>query len=90
MLKLLIVLELNFMKHRHDDSGEYLYYENVILDKSLSPYIYENDTMNGFLKRLQPLVAILFDHMNIIKNLKNYGLDFQNMGNQQKALSKAN
>jgi hypothetical protein len=67
--------ELNFMKHRHDDSGEYLYYENVILDKSLSPYIYENDTMNGFLKRLQPLVAILFDHMNIIKNLKNYMVD---------------
>jgi hypothetical protein len=67
--------ELNFMKHRHDDSEDYLYYENVILDKSLSPYIYENETMNGFLKRLQPLVANLFDHMNIVKNLKNYMVD---------------
>jgi hypothetical protein len=26
--------------------------------------------MNGFLTRLQPLVALLFDQMNIIKNLK--------------------
>lgn len=67
--------ELNFMKHRHDDSSDYLYYENVILEKSLSPYIYENDTMNEYLKRLQPLVANLFDHMNVVKNFKNYMVD---------------
>jgi hypothetical protein len=64
--------ELNFMKHRHDDGGDYIQYENVILDKTLSPYMYENDLMNGFLKRLQPLVANLFDNHNIIKNFKNY------------------
>jgi hypothetical protein len=67
--------ELNFMKHRHDDADNYIYYENVILDKSLSPYMYENDLMNGFLKRLQPLVANLFDNMNIIRNFKNYMVD---------------
>ncbi len=64
--------ELNFMKHRHDDAVNYIQYENVILDKTLSPYIYENDLMNGFLKRLQPLVANIFDNYNIIKNFKNY------------------
>lgn len=67
--------ELNYMKHLHDDDTNYLFYENVILDKSLSPYMYENDTMNGFLKRMQPLVANLFDHMNIVKNFKNYMVD---------------
>jgi hypothetical protein len=67
--------ELNYMKHLHDDDDSYLYYENVVLDKSLSPYMYENDTMNGFLKRLQPLVANLFDNMNIVKNFKNYMVD---------------
>jgi hypothetical protein len=63
------------MKHRHDDSEDYLYYENVILEKSLSPYIYENNNMNEFLKRLQQLVSNLFDHMNIVKNFKNYMVD---------------
>ena len=67
--------ELNYMKHRHDDNDIYVDYEKTILDKSLSPYMYENDVMFGYLKRLQPLVSILFDHMNLIKNFKNYTVD---------------
>lgn len=67
--------ELNYMKHRHDDDSNYVDYEKNILDKSLSPYLYQNDMMNGFLKRLQPLVSIIFDHMNVIKNFKNYMVD---------------
>ena len=67
--------ELNYMKHRHDDNDVYFDYEKNILDKSLSPYMYENDVMFGYLKRLQPLVSILFDHMNLIKNFKNYTVD---------------
>lgn len=67
--------ELELMKHRHDTEDSYFDYENNILDKSLSPYIYNNDIMNGFLKRLQPLTSILFDHMNIVKNFKNYMVD---------------
>lgn len=67
--------ELNYMKHRHDDDSNYVDYEKSILDKSLSPYLYQNDMMNGFLKRLQPLVSIIFDHMNVIKNFKNYMVD---------------
>ncbi len=67
--------ELEFMKHRHDTKDSYFDYEKNILDKSLSPYIYNNDMMNGFLKRLQPLTSILFDHMNIVKNFKNYMVD---------------
>ena len=67
--------ELNYMKHRHDDDDSYFDYENNILDKSLSPYMYENDVMNGFLKRLQKLASLLFDHMNVMKNFKNYMVD---------------
>ena len=52
--------ELYYMKHRHDDNKDFIDYENSILDKMLSPYMYENDMMNSFLKRLQPLVAGLF------------------------------
>lgn len=67
--------EINYMKHRHDDNNEYVDYEKMILDKSLSPYMYENDVMNGFLKRLQTLTSIIFDQMNIMKNFKNYMVD---------------
>jgi hypothetical protein len=67
--------ELYYMKHRHDDNKDFIDYENSILDKMLSPYIYENDMMNSFLKRLQPLVAGLFDQMNIAKNFRNIMVD---------------
>lgn len=67
--------ELYFMKHRHDNDNDFVDYEKDILSKSLSPHIYENNLMNGFLTRLQPLVAVMFDQMNIIKNFKNYIVD---------------
>ncbi len=67
--------EIYYMRHRHDNDNDYVDYENMLLDKTLTPYLYQNDTMNGFLKRLQPLVGLLFDQMNIVKNLKNYIVD---------------
>lgn len=68
--------ELNYMKHRHDDDDDsYFDYEKNILDKSLSPYMYNNDVMNGFLKKLQSLLSLNFDHMNVMKNFKNYMVD---------------
>ena len=67
--------ELFYLKHSHDNDNDYVDYENMLLDKTLTPYLYQNDTMNGFLKRLQPLVGLLFDQMNIVKNFKNYIVD---------------
>lgn len=67
--------EIHFMKHRHDDNTEFVNYENKILDNSLSPYMYKNDLMHDWLKKLQPLVALLFDQMNVMKNMKNYIVD---------------
>ena len=68
--------EIHFMKHFHDENEKtYVKYDEVILDKTLSPHIYENDIMNNWLKRMQPLVSILFDQMNVMKNFKNYIVD---------------
>ena len=67
--------ELHYMKHRHDDDKDYIAYEGKILDKTLSPYLFNNDLMNSFLKKLQRPVSILFDNFNIIKNFKNYTVD---------------
>lgn len=66
--------ELHFIKHLHDDD-KYIKYDENLLDKTLSPYMFQNDLMNSFLKKMQPLVALLFDQNNIIKNFKNYMVD---------------
>jgi len=64
--------EIHHMKHLHDDMADYVPYEQMILDKTLSPHMFENPVMSTWLKKMQPLVAILFDQMNIMKNHKNY------------------
>lgn len=66
--------ELYYMKHRHDNDNDYVDYEKKLLDNTLSPYLYNNDIMNSFLKRLQRLTSILFDQFNIVKNFKNYNV----------------
>jgi hypothetical protein len=67
--------ELRYMKHFHDDNDVNFDYENDILNKSLSPYIYQNYVMTNFLDKLQPMVALLFDQINVMKNFKNYMVD---------------
>ena len=67
--------ELNIFYHRNDDiKKNYVDYEKFILDKSLSPYIY-NNIMSGFLTQLNGLVSLFFDQFNIIKNFKNFTVD---------------
>lgn len=67
--------ELLYMKHLHDTDNDFVDYEKKILSNNLSSYMYENNMMNGFLNRLQPLVAVMFDQVNIVKNFKNYIVD---------------
>lgn len=67
--------QLRFIKHRHDKIDGWFDYEKTILDKSLSPYMYKNDQMNDWLKSMQPLVSILFDQINIMRNFRNYMVD---------------
>jgi hypothetical protein len=63
------------MKHKYDDDNDFVNYENKLFDRTLSPYIYENDIMNSFLKKLQVLASVLFDQMNIAKNFRNIMVD---------------
>jgi hypothetical protein len=62
-------------KKRLDDESNWVNYEEKILDSTLSPYIYNNDIMSKWLKKMQPLVSLLFDQMNVMKNFKNYNVD---------------
>jgi hypothetical protein len=68
--------ELYHIKHLHDDdNNKYVKYDEMIFDKTLSPYIFENNVMNTWLKKMQPLASLMFDQMNIMKNFKNYMVD---------------
>ena len=67
--------EIYIVKHRHDSDKDFVDYDKSILDKTLSPFFFYNDTLDGFLNRAKRLVAILFDNGNIIKNFKNYMVD---------------
>jgi len=67
--------ELRFMKTFHDSETPNYDYEKNLLEKSLSPYIYENRIMSFFLNKLQGLLALQFDAVNVIKNWKNYMVD---------------
>jgi hypothetical protein len=67
--------ELYYIKHLHDDQNLHVEYENQILDSSLSPYLYNNDLMSKWLKKMQPLTSLLLDQMNVVKNFKNYIVD---------------
>ena len=67
--------DLYYMKHSNDSGQDYIDYENSLLNKTLSPYMFNNDIMNSFLEQLQVLVSILFDEHNVIKNFKNYIVD---------------
>ncbi len=67
--------ELYILKHKHDDDADFVDYENQLFDKTLSPYLYQNDIMNSFLKKLQKLYSIVFDQINIAKNFRNIMVD---------------
>jgi hypothetical protein len=67
--------ELHYMKHLHDDDKDYVDYEKDILNKTLTPYLFSNGLMSGFLQRIQPLLSMMFDNFNIIRNFKNYTVD---------------
>lgn len=68
--------EIIYMKHLHDDDGnKFVKYDEVIFDNTLSPHMFENNVMSTWLKEMQPLVSLMFDQMNIMKNFKNYMVD---------------
>ena len=68
--------ELHEFYHRNDDlTKKYVDYENVILNNTLSSYIFNNPIMAGFLRLLNSSIAMFFDQFNIIKNWKNFTVD---------------
>lgn len=70
------IKEIYDIKHRNDNLRYKPYdYENNILIRSLSPFLFNNVNMNEFLLGLQLLMAKFFDSTNVVRNWKNYLVD---------------
>jgi hypothetical protein len=68
--------ELNKLFHINDDvTKDYVDYQNLLLNKTLSPYIFGKVMMDSFLNRLNKLVSLFFDQFNIIKNWRTFTVD---------------
>jgi hypothetical protein len=66
------VTELWDLKHRNDSDKDWVDYEKSIMDRTLSPYIFQNDNMKDYIDQLAGFTSRWFDQTNLIKNYKNY------------------
>ena len=67
------VKELYELKHRNDNELHTHYdYESSFIKKTMSKYIYGNDTMNEFLKYMSGLFVWLIESVLPIRNFSNY------------------
>jgi len=66
--------EIYFLRHRHDSEYK-MNFEEKLLDRTLSPYLFNNAVMGVFLKLLQRLMHLFFDKFNIVRNFKNPTVD---------------
>jgi hypothetical protein len=64
--------ELWDLKHRNDTDRDWVDYEDIILDRTLSPYVFQNDEMKRYLDNIKGIPSRWFDQVNMIKNYKNY------------------
>ena len=64
--------ELWDLKHRNDTDKDWVDYEDIILDRTLSPYVFQNDEMKNYLDNIKGIPSRWFDQVNMIKNYKNY------------------
>jgi len=68
--------ELYELKHRHDTkTNRHFPYEDNLLKKTTSPYIWQNNTMNSFLLKLEKMVVLMLQQMNFARNFFNFTVD---------------
>lgn len=65
--------ELYELKHRYDSkSNRHYAWENDLLKKSTSAYIWKNPNMNQYLSRIEKITVLMLQQMNYARNFFNY------------------
>ena len=67
------ITELYELKHRHD-SRRYRHYpwEDNLLKKTTSPYMWQNDIMNGYFLKIEKIAVLILEQMNFARNFFNF------------------
>lgn len=69
------IKELYDLKHRNDNYPKGYNYFNTVLKNSITPFLYNNSNVASFLNYLEPIIAHMFDSVNIVRNWKNWYVD---------------
>lgn len=70
------VKELWDLKHRNDNfSHNGFDYNQRLLTKSLSSFMFFNDNMSEFIGMIKNSLVLYFDSFNIVRNFKNFLVD---------------
>jgi hypothetical protein len=65
--------ELYDLKHRHDSKSNRHYpWEDDLLKKSTTPYIWKNPNMNSFVSRIEKMSVLMLEQVNFARNFFNY------------------
>lgn len=68
--------EIYFLKHRQDAPlHRHFPWENNLLKNTTSAYIWKNPTMNSFLLKIEKMLVLLVEKMNVARNFFNYTVD---------------
>ena len=70
------ITELYELNHRHDSkSYRHFPWEDNLLKKTTTPYIWNNENMNGFLLKIEKMAVLMVEQMNYARNFFNYTVD---------------
>ncbi len=65
--------ELYDLKHRKDSKSNRHYpWEDNLLKRSTTPYIWKNPNMNSFLSRMEKIYVLMLEQMNYSRNFFNH------------------
>jgi cytochrome c2 len=68
--------ELYDLEHRFDSKTNRHYaYEENLLKRTTSPYMWKNENMNKYLENLEDIVVIGVEEMDYARNFFNYTVD---------------
>lgn len=65
--------ELYHLKHRNDKIlHRHFPWEENLLKKTTSTYIWKNETMNAFLTKIEKILVLMVEKSNVARNFFNY------------------
>jgi hypothetical protein len=70
------IREIYHLKHRNDNLiHRHFNWEDNLINKTTSPYIFRNDTMKKYLSHIQKMVSVMVQSTAKVRNFFNFTVD---------------